>query len=129
MNWPEGMTFESQVQVVLLVCKEDTVSPAFLIESIDLKIVETVDGVKIVASNSAPYGPAGRGTVSTGGPGVLLGPPWYTGHRNWPVSASGSLGSAASGSSSRVSREGQPLSASDLGRLLDPLLREAGAGG
>ncbi|MPC31352.1 hypothetical protein E2C01_024639 [Portunus trituberculatus] len=37
---------ESQVWVVLLACKEDMVSPAFLIESADLKIVETVDGVK-----------------------------------------------------------------------------------
>ncbi|MPC62745.1 hypothetical protein E2C01_056835 [Portunus trituberculatus] len=31
-------------------CKEDTVSPAFLIESADLKIVETVDGGKMVAN-------------------------------------------------------------------------------
>ncbi|MPC29428.1 hypothetical protein E2C01_022658 [Portunus trituberculatus] len=37
---------ESRVKVVLLACKDDTVSPAFLIESADLKIVETVDGVK-----------------------------------------------------------------------------------
>ncbi|MPC67575.1 hypothetical protein E2C01_061751 [Portunus trituberculatus] len=32
--------------------REDTVSPAFLIQSADLKIVETVDGVKMVASNA-----------------------------------------------------------------------------
>ncbi|MPC24851.1 hypothetical protein E2C01_017945 [Portunus trituberculatus] len=43
--------YESRVQVVCLACKEDTVSPAFLIESADLKIVETVDGVKMVASS------------------------------------------------------------------------------
>ncbi|MPC53380.1 Mesencephalic astrocyte-derived neurotrophic factor [Portunus trituberculatus] len=46
---------ESRVQVVLLACKEDTVSPAFLIESADLKIVETVDGVKMVASNAISF--------------------------------------------------------------------------
>ncbi|MPC80803.1 hypothetical protein E2C01_075396 [Portunus trituberculatus] len=46
---------ESRVQVVLLSCKEDTVSPTFLIEFADLKIVETVDGVKMVASNAISF--------------------------------------------------------------------------
>ncbi|MPC29179.1 Cleavage stimulation factor subunit 1 [Portunus trituberculatus] len=46
---------ESRVQVVLLACKEDMVSPAILIESADLKIIETVDGVKMVASNAISF--------------------------------------------------------------------------
>ncbi|MPC46191.1 hypothetical protein E2C01_039903 [Portunus trituberculatus] len=40
------VTAQPRVQVVLLACKEDTVTPNFLIESADLKIVETLDGVK-----------------------------------------------------------------------------------
>ncbi|MPC80594.1 hypothetical protein E2C01_075177 [Portunus trituberculatus] len=48
---------ESRVQVVLLARKEDTVSPAFLIESADLKIVETVNGGKMVTSNAIVFLP------------------------------------------------------------------------
>ncbi|MPC31174.1 Serine/threonine-protein kinase PAK 1 [Portunus trituberculatus] len=49
------MKEKSRVQVVLLACKEDTISPAFLIRSADLKIVETVDEVKMVASNAISF--------------------------------------------------------------------------
>ncbi|MPC32684.1 hypothetical protein E2C01_026009 [Portunus trituberculatus] len=52
---PLNKHHKSRVQVVLLACKEDMVSPAFLIESDDLKIVEKVDGIKMVASNAISF--------------------------------------------------------------------------
>ncbi|MPC69027.1 hypothetical protein E2C01_063240 [Portunus trituberculatus] len=48
---------ESRVQVVLLACKEDMVSSAFLIESADLKIIETVNGGMMVASIAKVFSP------------------------------------------------------------------------
>ncbi|MPC22881.1 hypothetical protein E2C01_015909 [Portunus trituberculatus] len=55
---PVKLQLESQVRMVLLTCKEDTVSPAFLMESADLKIVETgLSKVPICPSACVPIQP------------------------------------------------------------------------
>ncbi|MPC33049.1 hypothetical protein E2C01_026388 [Portunus trituberculatus] len=46
---------ESRIQVVLLACKEDMISPAFSIESADLKMVDSRWSQAMVGSNDISF--------------------------------------------------------------------------
>ncbi|XP_045113144.1 putative glutathione-specific gamma-glutamylcyclotransferase 2 isoform X9 [Portunus trituberculatus] len=53
--WQLIIYLESRVQVVLLVCKEDMISPSFLIESADLKMVDSRWSQTMVGSNAISF--------------------------------------------------------------------------